>query len=213
MKRNTIHRWGSVSIALHWTIAALILAVQVPLGLTMTAIGQGATQNLLFTAHKMAGILIFVLAVIRLGWRATTRTPELPPDLAPWQAGLARTTHWLLYVLLFAMPLTGFFYTAFGGYPVPLFGLGDLGAVVATNKPVAELFKATHLYLQYALYTVVALHVAGALQHHFGRQDGILERMISSTKPLPPMTSSETRQERARNAADDKAAPHTPGLS
>lgn len=196
MKRNTVDRWGSVSIALHWTIAVLILAIQVPVGLVMTAIGQGATQNLLFTTHKMTGVLIFILAVIRLGWRAAHPTPALPSDLAPWQAGLARATHGLLYALLFAMPLTGYFYNAFGGYPVPFFGLGDLGSLIATNKTTAEFFKLAHLYLQYALYAVVALHVAGALQHHYQRKDGVLLRMTSSTKPLPPMETGEASASR-----------------
>lgn len=199
MKRNTVHRWGSISILFHWTIAALILVVQVPVGLVMTAIGQGAVQNVLFTTHKMTGVLIFILAVIRLGWRANNPTPELPSDLAPWQAGIARATHWLLYALLFAMPLTGYLYNAFGGYPVPFFGLGDLGTLLATDKPTAEFFKLAHLYLQYLLYAVVALHVAGALQHHYMRKDGVLLRMTSSTRPLPPMQSDEATD--AREAA------------
>jgi cytochrome b561 len=116
--------------------------------------------------------------------------PDLPSDLAPWQAAMARATHWGLYLLIFLMPFTGFFYTALAGFPVPFFGLGDLGALVATNKPRAEFFELAHLYLQYVLYALVALHVGGALQHHFWRKDGVLLRMTSSTKPLPPMTEA-----------------------
>jgi cytochrome b561 len=91
----------------------------------------------------------------------------------------------LLYLLLFAMPLSGFFYTAMGGFPVPLFGLYDLARLVPENKPAAELFKTAHLTLQWLLYAVVALHVAGALQHHLVRKDGVLRRMLSPTAPLP----------------------------
>jgi cytochrome b561 len=58
---------------------------------------------------------------------------------------------------------------------------------VPENKPVAEVFKYTHLTLQYVLYVTVFLHVAGALQHHFVRRDSVLRRMLSSTAPLPDM--------------------------
>jgi cytochrome b561 len=104
-----------------------------------------------------------------------------------WQSKLARTTHALLYIVLFAMPITGFLYTAMGGFPVPFFMVYDLARLVPENKPVAEVFKYAHLTLQFVLYVTVLLHVAGALQHHYVRKDGILRRMLSSTTPLPEM--------------------------
>jgi cytochrome b561 len=187
MRGNTAERWGSVSIALHWTIAALVLLVQVPAGVTMEAVGQGTLQNVLYNVHKNTGLVIFSLAVVRLGWRWSHPVPVLPADLPQWQARTARTTHALLYILLFSMPITGFLYTAMGGFPVPLFMLYDLAPLVPENKPVAELFKNAHLTLKWVLYAVVALHVAGALNHHLVRKDGVLRRMLSSTNPLPEM--------------------------
>lgn len=187
MRRNTRERWGSVSIGLHWTIAALILLVQVPAGLTMVAIERGTLQNVLFTTHKNVGLVILALAVVRLGWRWAHAVPELPADLPDWQTRLARTTHVLLYILLFLMPISGFLYTALGGFPVPLFGLYDLANLVPENEPLAEVFQGMHFVLQFALYLVVVLHVAGALQHHLVRKDGVLKRMLSSKTPLPEM--------------------------
>ena len=187
MRRNTRERWGSVSIGLHWTIALLILLVQVPAGLSMVAVEPGTLQNVLYNVHKTNGLTIFTLAVIRLGWRWTHPVPALPADLPRWQWTLARLTHVLLYLLLFSMPISGFLYTAMGGFPVPLFGLYDLARLVPENKPVAEVFKSMHLTLQFVLYAVVALHVAGALQHHLVRQDGVLRRMLSSRTPLPEL--------------------------
>jgi cytochrome b561 len=187
MRRNTDERWGSVSIGLHWTIAALVLLVQVPAGLGMVAADPGTLQNVLYNVHKTTGITIFILAVIRLGWRWTHPVPALPADLPTWQARLARLTHGLLYLLLFLMPISGFLYTALGGFPVPFFGLYDLARLMPENKPLGEVFKNIHLALQFALYAVVLLHVAGALQHHFVRQDGVLRRMLSSRSPLPEL--------------------------
>ena len=184
MTGNTRERWGSVSIGLHWTIAALILLVQLPAGLTMEAVGRGPLQDLLYNVHKTNGLLIFTLAVIRLAWRLSQPVPALPADLPAWQRVIAQSTHALLYLLLFLMPLSGFLYTALGGFPVPLLGLYDLARPVPESKPLSEVFKSVHLSLQYVLYAVVALHVAGALQHHLIRRDGVLRRMLSPTAPL-----------------------------
>ena len=100
-----------------------------------------------------------------------------------WQAKLARTTHALLYLVLFLMPITGFLYTAMGGFPVPFFMVYDLAQLVPENKPVAEVFKYAHLSLQFVLYLTVLLHVTGALYHHFSRRDPVLLRMLRARRP------------------------------
>ncbi len=183
MTGNTSERWGSVQIVLHWTIAALIL-IQVPVAWGMVAASPGALQNFLYNVHKNVGVIIFPLALVRLGWRWAHPVPLLPADVPGWQAMLARATHVLLYLLLFLMPCTGFLYTALSGYPVPLFMLWDLSKLVAVNKPAGEWFKLAHLSLQWLLYLVVMLHVAGALQHHLVRKDWVLRRMLTSRAPL-----------------------------
>lgn len=181
MNRNTSERWGRVSIALHWTIAGLILLVQVPAGLTMDRVGPGLLQNILYDTHKMTGLTVFALAVVRVIWRWANPVPVLPADLPPWQAAAARWTHGLLYLLIFAMPVSGFLYTALDGFPVPLFYLTNLADLMPVNKPVAAVAKAVHLTLPWVLLAVVLLHVAGALHHHLVRRDGVLRRMLSST--------------------------------
>jgi cytochrome b561 len=187
MRGNTAERWGSVQIGLHWTIAALVLLIQVPAGLTMVSVGPGTVQNVCYNIHKTNGIVIFLLAIVRLGWRWSHPVPLLPADMPEWQARLARTTHALLYILLFLMPITGFLRTAMGGFPVPFFMVLELRHLVPENKPVAEVFSYVHFTLQFVLCATVILHVAGALYHHYGRKDGILRRMLSSTAPLPEL--------------------------
>ena len=246
MVENTRERWGSVQIGLHWTVAALILLVQVPAGLTMVSVQPGDLQNFLYNVHKNVGLIIFLLACFRLAWRwahpvpflppdlprwqaVTARTthallyllifllpttgflynvhknvgliifllacfrlawrwahpvPFLPPDLPGWQAVAARTTHALLYLLLFLLPLTGFLYTALGGFPVPFLMVWDLSKLVPVNKPLGEVFETAHVWLTYLLYATAALHVAGALQHHLVRKDWVLRRMVSSEEPV-----------------------------
>ena len=187
MMGNTTERWGSVQIGLHWLIAALIL-IQVPAGTAMVRASPGALQNFLYNLHKNVGLIVFLLAVVRLGWRWAHPVPYLPADMPAWQATTARVTHFFLYLLLFLMPITGFFYTTLSGFPVPFLMVWDLERFVAVNKPMGEWFKLAHLNLRWLLFLVVALHVAGALQHHLVRKDWVLRRMLSSKKPLlaPP---------------------------
>ena len=183
MTGNTSQSWGSVQIGLHWTIAALLL-IQVPVAFGMLGQNPGPTQDVLFNVHKNIGLLIFFLAIVRLAWRVAHPIPFLPSDLPAWQATAAHATHWLLYLVLFAMPITGFLYTALSGYPVPLFMAVDLANLVPVNKPLGEGFKLAHLSLQWLLYLTVAVHVGAAFHHHLARKDWVLRRMLSSTEPL-----------------------------
>lgn len=180
MRRNTDQRWGSVSIGLHWSIAALILLVQVPAGIAMLEVEPGWLQDALFTTHKNIGLVIFAIALVRLAWRLANPTPRLPVDTPGWQMRVARLTHFLLYALLLLLPVSGFLYTAFGGFPVPLLMLYDLGQLVPASEAQAAIWKSIHYALQYALYGVVTLHVAGALHHYFVHGDDVLQRMLSS---------------------------------
>jgi cytochrome b561 len=183
MTGNTSQRWGSVQIGLHWTIAGLLL-IQVPVGFGMLGQSPGPTQNFLFNLHKNLGLIVFALAIVRLAWRLRHPVPYLPAGLPAWQASAAHATHWLLYFVLFAMPLTGFLYTALSGYPVPLLMAVDLAKLLPVNKPLGETFKLAHLSLQWLLYLAVAVHVGAAFQHHLVRKDWVLRRMMSSTEPL-----------------------------
>ena len=178
MRRNTEERWGSVSIGLHWTVAGLVLLVQVPAGIAMLRVDPGMLQDTLFTLHKNVGLIVLALALFRLGWRLANPVPALPDDLPGLQARLARLTHVLLYALLFLLPISGFLFTAFGGFPVPLLLLVDIGKLVPASEPQAEVWKAIHHWAQRALYLVVTLHVLGALQHALIRRDGVFQRML-----------------------------------
>ena len=184
MTGNTTERWGSVQIGLHWPIVVLIL-VQMPAGFGMVLSAPGPLQDPLYNIHKNGGLIILIVAVIRLAWRSAHPVPYLPADLPAWQARAAHVTHFLLYLFLFLMPVTGFLYTSLSGYPVPFLMVWDLSQLVPVNKPLGEWFKLAHLTLQWLLYLTVLLHVAGALQHHFVRRDWVLRRMLSSQVPLP----------------------------
>ena len=178
--RNSTHRWGAVAQLLHWLIVALII-VQVTLASLADDLPPGARKLSLLARHKSVGITILALAILRLAWRRLNPTPPLPTTLKPYQRRLARFTHVMLYVLLFAMPLSGWMMSSARGFPVSWFGFFQLPDLVPKNKALYEALLTTHGTLACVLGAVVVLHVAGALTHHFMLRDDVLRRMLPFT--------------------------------
>jgi cytochrome b561 len=183
--RNTLHRWGWLSQFLHWLIVVLIV-VQVTLASLADDLPPGVKKLGLLARHKSVGITILALALLRLTWRWFNPTPALPPTLKSWERSLARATHVLLYVLLFAMPLSGWTMSSARGFPVSWFGFFTLPDLVPKNKALYNALVLTHISLSYVLYAVVALHVAAALKHHFMLRDDVLRRMLPGTSTPEP---------------------------
>jgi len=182
--RNTTRRWGWISQLLHWVIVILIIA-QVTLATMADDLPDGMKKLTLLARHKSIGITILMLAILRLLWRSLNPTPELPQTLKPYERKLARFTHFMLYALLFAMPLSGWTMSSARGFPVSWFGFFQLPDLVPKSKPLYEALVDTHGILALVLAAVVTLHVAGALKHHLVMRDDVLRRMLpfgSSTR-------------------------------
>ena len=180
--RNTPHRWGVIAQLLHWLIALLVV-VQVTLALMADDLPAGVRKLTLLARHKSVGITILVLAAFRLGWRWANPTPNLPATLKPYEVSLARASHALLYLLLFAVPLTGWTMSSARGFPVSWFGFFQLPDLVPKSKPLYDALVTTHQTLAWTLVTVVALHVGAALKHHFYLKDDVLRRMLPGYRP------------------------------
>ena len=194
MIRNTADRWGAVSRNLHWIMAAMV-AVQVPLGFWMNNVYDElvAANSMDFSRllmisrlHHTLGFLILILATLRLTWRVTNPTPGLPASLAAYQRLVARLTHAFLYVLLLAFPLSGWAaLSAYEGeFPIFFFGWDGVPrlvpqAVDGSNAPY-QFYAAIHKACWRIGAGILALHVAGALWHHFVVRDNVLRRMLGS---------------------------------
>jgi cytochrome b561 len=179
--RNTTVRWGHVSQFLHWLIVVLLI-VQVTLASIADDLPLGMKKLAMLARHKSVGITILGLVVLRLLWRWMNPTPELPDTLKPHERVLANLTHAGLYILLFAMPLSGWMMSSARGFPVSWFGFIQLPDLVPKNKPLYDVLLETHETLAWALYTIVFLHVVAALKHHFMLKDNVLRRMLPFTK-------------------------------
>jgi cytochrome b561 len=163
------------AISLHWLLAVLIAATFL-FGLYMTSLELSPTKLRYYNWHKWAGVTILALSAARLLWRLAHRPPT-PPAAAAWQRGFAQATHGALYALFFAVPLVGWAYSSAAGFPVVMFGVLPLPDFVSPDRELAAAIKPWHGRLAWALSALAAVHVAGALKHHWIDRDGLLSRM------------------------------------
>lgn len=187
MLRNTALRWGWPAQLLHWLIAALVLTL-LPLGWVMVDLVSDLQRKLaLYQLHKSLGLTVLTLAVLRLAWRALNRAPDLPPDTPAWEALAARGTHAALYLLLLAIPLSGFLMAAAStlGIPTVWFGVLAIPHPIAPSEAAYAVLRTLHDLLGKLLVLLLALHVAGALRHHLVLRDDVLRRMLPGQGPRP----------------------------
>jgi cytochrome b561 len=174
--------YSGPAIALHWLIALLIVC-GFALGWVMTDIpGFTPTKLKYFSWHKWIGVTVFALAVLRVLWRATHRPPPLPAAMSPLQQGAAHAVHGLLYVLMLAIPATGYLYSSASNIPVVYLGIVPLPRLIDPDPVLKETFKAIHVSLNYVLLALVVLHVLAAVKHQLIDRDGLLSRMLPFLK-------------------------------
>jgi cytochrome b561 len=169
-------RFNPLARFLHWTMAALILAM-VFIGIGMVSTVSPRYHELL-SVHKSIGILIFVLAAVRLINRLLNPPPPLPDDLPAWQRFLATASHLLLYSLMFLMPLVGWSMLSAGAYPIVVFGSIHLPPILPHNVAVFAVLRTTHSFLGFLLFAVFLGHLGAALFHKLIRRDGVLKSMV-----------------------------------
>ena len=178
-------RYGGVAIAFHWTIALLVL-VNWPLGYFGEEIERLLGQSQV-ALHKSIGLTVLGLSVLRLLWRLAHPMPPLPEAIAPWRAAAARLTHVAFYVLIIALPLTGWLRTSSGKYPLTWFGFVELPKFrIVADSAQARVAAQSHEILGWLMILLVAVHVSAALHHHFRLRDAVLLRMLPRrSRPRP----------------------------
>ncbi|MGD9870947.1 MAG: cytochrome b [Thauera sp.] len=163
--------------ALHWCIAVLIFGM-LGLGFYMTGLDLSPTKLQLYSWHKWAGVTVFVLGLLRLVWRLGHPPPALPQHMGALERFAARAGHLTLYVLMFAIPLSGWLMSSAKGVQTVWFGVLPLPDLLARDKALGDLLQTVHLSLNFLLMAVLAAHVGAALKHHFIDRDDVLTRML-----------------------------------
>ena len=169
------------AIALHWLIAIAIVAT-FGVGLIMHDLALSPFKLKIYSWHKWAGVTIFLLVLFRLGWRLTHRPPGPPAGMPAWQHTAAEVTHLLIYILMIAIPLSGWLMSSAKGFQTVYFGILPLPDLLAKNKELGELLSFVHTVLNFTLAGLVLAHAGAALKHHFIDRDDVLTRMLPFIK-------------------------------
>ena len=176
-----MQRYSNTAIALHWLIALLVIGA-FALGLVMTDIpGLTPTKLRYYSWHKWAGVTVLALAALRLLWRLRHRPPALPASTPAWQQRAAHWLHALLYLLIFAVPVSGYAFTLAAGVPVVYLGVLPLPVLFDADPALKPVLRSVHYWLDMTLAAVVLMHIGAALKHHFVDRDGLLARMSPFT--------------------------------
>ena len=180
-------RYTRTAMVLHWLIALLIIC-NVVLGLTAESFPDSWVRSVVDT-HKSIGITVLGLVLLRILWRVSHRPPPLPKAFPKWEHMAAHIAHFLLYLLMIGLPLSGWLHDSAwkdaATHPMHLFGLVPwprVGFVMhldpALKESLHDRFGALHTWLGYALYALLAMHVGGALKHQWIDKKSVISRMV-----------------------------------
>lgn len=173
-----MHRYTLPAIVLHW-LTALLIVCAFTLGLVMVDIpGITPTKLKYFSWHKWLGVTVLGLACLRALWRLTHPVPPLPASMHAWQIKSSHVLHVLLYVLIFAVAISGYFYSLAAGVPVVYFGIVPLPVLIEANEVWKPILKQVHYALNMTLLACVVLHVGAAMKHLVIDRDGVFRRML-----------------------------------
>jgi len=207
IKSDRTH-WGSLAKAFHWTIVLLLIA-QGTIGLIMVELPRKPGVIAVYSFHKSLGLTILALALLRLAWRALDPRPDEPASMPRWQVLASRAGHALLYGLLFAVPLSGWWFDSVSALrPLYWFGLFEVPHLTGADKAMKDVAADTHAALFWILFLVAAGHAGIAVIHQFINRDNVLGRMWPAslqrrprtatpesahvtTNPLPPAAAAE----------------------
>ncbi|MEJ2455221.1 MAG: cytochrome b [Candidatus Thiodiazotropha sp.] len=176
--RNDTRSYGLVAVTLHWLVAMVVVG-QFGLGLWMRTLGYyDPWYNLGPWWHKGIGVMLFVVLAARLIWRWSNPKPEHLPTHRPYERQGAAIAHGLLYLLLFAVMLSGYLISTADGRPLEVFDWFAIPATLSGIEHQEDIAGEIHLYLAWSVIVLAALHALAALKHHFIDRDMTLKRML-----------------------------------
>lgn len=180
--KNSSLTYGSLAIFIHWSVAVVIFGLFAS-GLWMVGLDYYSPWYHEAPAiHKAGGIFLFFAMLFRLAWRKISPIPNPEPGQKVWEIKAAEIVHLLLYLLIFAVLLSGYLISTADGKPVDVFGLFSVPALVSGLPKQGDIAGWAHLILAIALISLAGFHALAAIKHHVIDRDAILKRMLGLKK-------------------------------
>jgi cytochrome b561 len=176
MGRMKDQGYGTTARLFHW-LTALLVFIMIPVGIAMTSEGFDGIRDELYMIHKGTGATLLVLVLLRVVWRLARPAPPMPDSVPPVQQRLAGLNHWILYLLLVVMTVSGYVRTVGDGFPIELMDLLGVPTLLPEMPEVAGIMSVVHKFSVYALMAFIGAHIAAASYHGLIARDGVLGRM------------------------------------
>ncbi|PTU30736.1 cytochrome b [Stenotrophobium rhamnosiphilum] len=174
--------YTGIAKTLHWLVFALMSGA-FTVGFYMHDLPLSPSKLQLVSWHKWTGVTIFVLVLLRLTWRLMNPPPALPTHMSKLERGAAEGMHRVLYILMLAMPLSGWLMSSAKGIQTVWFGVIPLPDLLYKSPPLGKALSEVHEALGFIILAFVAVHVLAAFKHHFIDRDDVLARMVPGMKP------------------------------
>jgi cytochrome b561 len=178
--RDTKAGFGSVTIWLHWIVAAGFIALAVT-GELLEFAARGPARSSMLGQHVSLGYVLMIFFAARLVWRAVNPLPALT-DAPAWENALARISHAIMWLLILGLPLSGWLAASSGRGPMDVYGWFDFPRIWTQDRAMHGAMEGIHAALANLFLAMFAAHLAGALWREYVRRDGTLSRMLGRTR-------------------------------
>jgi len=176
---NTVTRYSVFAQYLHWLVVALLVGQWAVAELAEGFDDVKITKLALMALHKSFGMTVLMVAVLRLAFSRVSRQPAYPSYMSEGQRRIAGIAHHLLYVAIFALPITGWLGSSAASYSVSWFNLFEWPDLVPVSESLKEAFFIAHEWSWRLLCVLVVLHVAAVVKHQWFHRFPMIRTMFS----------------------------------
>jgi cytochrome b561 len=170
---NTLTEYGLISKVLHW-LSAILLFIQIPLGFYLVDLDFGEERLTFENIHIIIGLTIFYLVIIRLVKNIINPTPKLNNSIFKGQKFLAKINHLLLYVTILSITISGILKKLYNGESLIII---FKKIKIEDNFELSEIFYDVHVFSNYVMIALIALHVVAVIIHKFFFDDNLLKKI------------------------------------
>ena len=172
--KNTLAEYGLISKLLHW-VSALLLFIQIPLGFYLVDLDFGPERLSIENIHIIIGLSVFYLVILRLINKIINPTPKLEPSVFKGQRFLAKLNHVLLYVTILSVTISGILKKLFNGETLIIV---FRKIKIKDNFELSELFYDIHVFSNYLIIILIAIHILAVIIHKYFFNDNLLKKIL-----------------------------------